>query len=136
MWMSIPLDKDLLCMLDIARSCVGSLVCQPGDQYEGEDGRSRSKSVLLCCKRFQGPVKNINRMHYCQSLFILPHPTQCTFQFVLANGCVHYLYQKIGKSPIFLDCYTKNILYQNSFRIWKCLSYLWSKINFLFMLEI
>lgn len=58
--MSIPLDKVLLCMLDIARSCVGSLVCQPGDQYEGEDGRSRSKSVLLCCKRFQGPVKKIS----------------------------------------------------------------------------
>lgn len=58
--MSIPLDKDLLCMLDIARSCVGSLVCQPGDQYEGEDGRSRSKSALLCCKRFQGPVKKIS----------------------------------------------------------------------------
>lgn len=55
--MSILLDKDPLCMLDIARSCVGSLACQPGDQYEGEDGRSRSKSVLLCCKRFQGPVK-------------------------------------------------------------------------------
>lgn len=84
--MSIPLDKVLLCMLDIARSCVGSLVCQPGDQYEGEDGRSRSKSVLLCCKRFQGPVKNINRMHYCQSLFILPHPTQCTFHISICSG--------------------------------------------------
>lgn len=118
--MSIPLDKVLLCMLDIARSCVGSLVCQPGDQYEGEDGRSRSKSVLLCCKRFQGPVKKISIgcITVKASLF---YPTQrnahFTFQFVLANGCVHYLYQKIGKSPIFLDCYTKNILYQNSFRI-------------------
>lgn len=102
--MSIPLDKDLLCMLDIARSCVGSLVCQPGDQYEGEDGRSRSKSALLCCKRFQGPVKKISIgcITVKASLFYPSQRINLFWQTDVFIICI-----KKGKSPIFLDCYKK-----------------------------
>lgn len=101
--MSILLDKDPLCMLDIARSCVGSLACQPGDQYEGGDGRSRSKSVLLCCKRFQGPVKiSIGCITDKASLF---YPTQRNAHFNLFwQTDVFIICIRIGESPIILDC--------------------------------